>query len=191
MTMKHFTLLIRHQRLTGNIETYFGRVASWNLGRWKSPSKPSNALSAGERRQKLAAKHHGIYEIPGLPEWNFTCVRVSLALLSLRKNGGLLVIYEIPPFGFFVASRKLLYNSENKAYQWKRIKPGINVEFDMCEPNATDILLFAMHGVRFVTSEVWKLTLTSLPPKNKIIMSSLLSVSVYYGHRTSPEPKYI
>ena len=26
--------------------------------------EPPNALSAAERRQKLAAKHHGIYEIP-------------------------------------------------------------------------------------------------------------------------------
>ena len=29
----------------------------------KPPSKPSNALSTAKRRQKLAAKHHGIYEI--------------------------------------------------------------------------------------------------------------------------------
>ena len=53
-----------YQRLTGLIETYLGWAASWNSGRWKSPSKPSNALSTVRRRQKLAAKHHGIYEIP-------------------------------------------------------------------------------------------------------------------------------
>ena len=46
------------------IETYLGWAASWNLGRWKSPSKPSNVLSAAKRRQKVAAKHRGIYEIP-------------------------------------------------------------------------------------------------------------------------------
>ena len=61
---KHFTLSIRYQRLTGLIETYLGWAASWNSGRSKSPSKPSNALSTAERRQNLAAKHHGIYEIP-------------------------------------------------------------------------------------------------------------------------------
>ena len=60
----HFTLLIRYQRLTGLIKTYLGWAASWNSGRWKSPSKPSNALSTAERRHKFAAKHHGIYEIP-------------------------------------------------------------------------------------------------------------------------------
>ena len=49
---------------TGFIETYLGWAASWNLGRRKSPSKPSNALSAAERRQKLAATHRGLYEIP-------------------------------------------------------------------------------------------------------------------------------
>ena len=47
--------------------------AHWNLP-WMScilkfrslkiSLEPSNALSTAERRQKFAAKHHGIYEIP-------------------------------------------------------------------------------------------------------------------------------
>ena len=60
---KHFKLSIRYQRLTGLIETYLGWAASWNSGRWKSPSKHLNVPSTAERRQKIAAKHHGIYEI--------------------------------------------------------------------------------------------------------------------------------
>ena len=59
MTLETFYIINQ----TGLIETYLGWAASWNSGRWKSPSKHLNVPSTAERRQKIAAKHHGIYEI--------------------------------------------------------------------------------------------------------------------------------
>ena len=83
----HFTLLISYQRLTGIIETYLWWAASWNSGRWKPPSKPSNALSTAERRPQFAAKHHGIYEIPPfqstqilIQSYTYNCTHTSWSI---------------------------------------------------------------------------------------------------------------
>ena len=65
---KHFILLIRYQRLTGVIETYLGWAASWNSGRWKSPS---NALSAAERRQtSWDIWNFPLCQVPQLKWWH-------------------------------------------------------------------------------------------------------------------------
>ena len=84
-----FTLSIRYQRLTGLIETYLGWAASWNSGRWKSPSKPSNALSTVERRHKLAAKHHGIYKIPHFVYSHVVFRNLSAKIPACDTNIGL------------------------------------------------------------------------------------------------------
>ena len=132
---KHFILSIRCQRLTGLIETYLGWAASWNSDRCKSPSTLSNAFSTAERRQKSAATHHGIYEIPTFPS------RYGISVISVIVS-----IYHVHYQNHLTNSCSLLSHPyllvSFKWYLWFSYVAIDSILFCKCWHSTRDILSF-------------------------------------------------